>query len=165
MSTIEYLMEFYSEEQTIEYAKEFAESLRQLDLSSSCVVILLTGELGAGKSVFVRGLAKALGINQPVNSPSYLYVKEYDLNSHNGFRRLIHVDLWRVEQSKDFEALDVGSYFLSGNVVAVEWPKNFINEAYLENQRKSGFEYLYIFKIEIEVGENSRILSIDASTL
>jgi len=89
------------------------------------IVIALTGDLGAGKTLFVQGLA--LGLDVPpghyVTSPSYTLINEYP-----GRFRLFHIDLYRINSENDFE--DIGIYeILSGcAVVAVEWAER-LNQA------------------------------------
>lgn len=84
----------------------------------SGIVIALTGDLGAGKTVFVQGLALGLDVplNHYVTSPSYTLINEYP-----GRLRLFHIDLYRIASENDFE--DIGLYeILSGDcVAAVEW--------------------------------------------
>ena len=84
-------------------------------------VVLLCGDLGAGKTVFSRGFARGLGITEPVSSPTYTIVQEYDLPSGG---RLYHMDLYRI--SDEHAALGFGvDEFLSepGAIALVEWPE------------------------------------------
>lgn len=83
-------------------------------------VVALVGELGAGKTIFTKGIAKALGIREYryVNSPSFVLIKEYN----SGRRPLYHFDLYRLK-SKDAALGTVGceEYFYSKGVSVVEW--------------------------------------------
>jgi tRNA threonylcarbamoyladenosine biosynthesis protein TsaE len=85
---------------------------------SAGTVICLTGDLGSGKTSFVQGLARGLGVpnNYYITSPTYVLINEYP-----GRYPLFHVDLYRIENPVDFQ--DIGLYeILHGNgVVAVEW--------------------------------------------
>jgi tRNA threonylcarbamoyladenosine biosynthesis protein TsaE len=85
-------------------------------LSRDCV-LGLTGPLGSGKSAFVRGLARELGIPIPeVTSPTFTIINEYE-----GSRPLIHIDLYRLEGSDEIADLGLEEYFDGPGIVAVEW--------------------------------------------
>jgi len=99
-----------SEDQTVAAARRFAERL------PPGALVLLTGDLGAGKTAFVRGLAAGLGIDpDDVSSPTFTLIQEYA-----GARVLRHVDLYRLQGA---EADDLGLDELNedGAVVAIEW--------------------------------------------
>ena len=83
------------------------------------VVIALYGELGAGKTAFVRGLARGLGIGETVVSPTFTIVNEY-----SGDRELFHFDMYRLGSAE--ELFDIGweDYLERGGVCAVEWSEN-----------------------------------------
>jgi tRNA threonylcarbamoyladenosine biosynthesis protein TsaE len=77
-------------------------------------VIALEGDLGAGKTIFTKGLAQGLGIKRTVNSPTFTIIKEY-----RGRMPLYHMDVYRVEDS--FEDLGFEEYFEGDGVTVVEW--------------------------------------------
>ncbi len=80
-------------------------------------VITLTGELGAGKTCCVRGLAKGLGRStDEVTSPTYTIIQEYD-----GQPPIVHVDLYRLETPLELEEIGLSSYFDTQHVVIIEW--------------------------------------------
>ncbi len=83
-------------------------------------VICLHGDPGAGKSVFVRGMAESLGISEYITSPTFTLVNEYE----SGRVPLYHFDAYRLADSES--AIDSGldEYFYSGGICAVEWPEN-----------------------------------------
>jgi len=97
------------EQETINFGKEFAKRLKGDE------VICLLGDLGSGKTTFVKGLAEGLGIREgyQVRSPTFTIVNEYP--TQRG--RLIHIDLYRVE---DFDV----EQFVGEGIVVVEWAKN-----------------------------------------
>lgn len=82
-------------------------------------VILLTGSLGAGKTVFVRGLARGLSSKGLVNSPSYTI-----MNIYEGALPLIHFDLYRISDEDEFHAIGADEYLGGENVCAIEWHKH-----------------------------------------
>ncbi|HIT56885.1 MAG TPA: tRNA (adenosine(37)-N6)-threonylcarbamoyltransferase complex ATPase subunit type 1 TsaE [Candidatus Galloscillospira stercoripullorum] len=83
-------------------------------------VVAFTGDLGAGKTAFVRGLARGLGINERVTSPTFTIVNEYE----GGRLPLFHFDMYRLSSSD--ELFDIGweDYLARGGVCAVEWSEN-----------------------------------------
>ena len=83
-------------------------------------VIAYTGDLGAGKTAFTRGLAKGLGCTQPVTSPTYTIVNEY----LGGRLPLFHFDLYRLASSDDLWDIGWEDYLERGGVCAVEWSEN-----------------------------------------
>lgn len=97
-----------SAEQTREFAKNYAAKLRGGD------VLLLDGEMGAGKTVFVQGLAAGLGISEQPTSPTYAYMNDYD-------GRLFHYDCYRIETPEQAERLGLADYFDMGGICVVEW--------------------------------------------
>lgn len=79
------------------------------------MVICLNGELGSGKTVFVKGFAGALGIDETITSPTFNLVKEY----LNGELPLYHMDVYRLEDNK--ENIGLTDYFYKGGVTIIEW--------------------------------------------
>ena len=106
-------MEYISEsrEQTIALGEQFAKTLK-------CgSVVLLNGEMGAGKTVFVKGIAKGLGITDEILSPTYAYMNDYD-------GKLYHYDCYRLTSGDDAESLGLTDYFYAGGICVVEWAQN-----------------------------------------
>jgi tRNA threonylcarbamoyladenosine biosynthesis protein TsaE len=81
-------------------------------------VVALHGELGAGKTALVQGLAAALGVAQPVTSPTFALVLEYPLPDG---RRLVHMDLYRLQAPEALEAIGFEEYLESDDIIAIEW--------------------------------------------
>ncbi len=109
------IFESHSEEETMEIAGRLAASLGPGD------IVGLTGDLGAGKTRFVKGVAKALGIDpESVNSPTFTLIQEYA--GRNGLP-LYHFDCYRIKSAE--EALEIGSeeYFYGDGVSVIEWPE------------------------------------------
>lgn len=100
-----------SAEETIEIGKSFAEKLNK------GTVVLLSGEMGAGKTVFVKGMAQGLGIKSLITSPTYAYMNDYD-----GI--LYHYDCYRLTSGEDAESLGLTDYFYAGGICVVEWSEN-----------------------------------------
>jgi tRNA threonylcarbamoyladenosine biosynthesis protein TsaE len=83
------------------------------------LVLYLSGELGAGKTTFARGLLRALGVTVPVRSPSYTLLEQYELADGMA----LHLDLYRLAGEAEFEQLGTRDYFLPGSLWLVEWPE------------------------------------------
>lgn len=77
-------------------------------------VLILSGELGAGKTTFTKGLAKGLGIHQMIKSPTYTIVREYE-----GRLPLYHLDVYRIEG--DADSIDLDEFLFGGGVTVIEW--------------------------------------------
>ena len=100
-----------SREQTLEFATEYAKTLRAGD------VVLLDGDMGAGKTVFAKGVAIGLQIEEEVTSPTYAYMNDYD-------GRLFHYDCYRIESIEQAERLGLADYFDMGGICLIEWSQN-----------------------------------------
>ncbi len=87
---------------------------------TSGAVIAYTGDLGAGKTAFTRGLARGLGIREPVTSPTYTIVNEY----LSGRLPLFHFDMYRLTCADDLFDIGWEDYLSRGGVCAVEWSEN-----------------------------------------
>lgn len=120
-----------------------AEFARDLPKGS---VIAMYGDLGAGKTAFVRGMARGLGLNAHVNSPTFTIVNEYP-----GERELIHFDMYRLSSSD--ELFDIGweDYLARGAICAVEWSEN-VSDAFFGDEIKVTIE---------KTGDASRKITID----
>ena len=83
-------------------------------------VIAYRGDLGAGKTAFTRGLARGLGVNDPVTSPTYTIVNEY----LGGRMPLFHFDMYRLHSAEDLWDIGWEDYLERGGICAVEWSEN-----------------------------------------
>lgn len=104
----------YTTEETEEFAAKLAKTL------SGGEIITLDGDLGAGKTAFVRGLAKGLGITDRVSSPTFTIVNEY----RNGKIPLFHFDVYRISSSDEMYDIGWDDYISQNAVVVVEWSVN-----------------------------------------
>ena len=105
---MEYRVTTKNELETIEIAQNF-ESEKFPNM-----IICLDGELGSGKTVFTKGIANALGIDETITSPTYTIIKEY-----NGELPLYHLDVYRLDGNIDGTGIE--EYFNKGGVVVIEW--------------------------------------------
>ncbi len=102
------------EQETIDFAIKFSWSL------PSHAVVLLDGELGAGKTCFVRGLCEGLGGNpRQVSSPTFVIMQEYEINGDN---RLVHIDAYRLAGEEELESIGWEELMKDQKTtIAIEW--------------------------------------------
>ena len=89
-------------------------------------VIALSGDLGAGKTTFVQGFSKALGIKYKITSPTFLIIRRYQVSSikHRVFKNFFHFDLYRIHKAKELLDLGFGRILKdSHNILLIEWPE------------------------------------------
>ena len=102
-------------------AARFVGSLTPRD--GGATLVTLAGELGAGKTAFTQTVAKALGVEEPVTSPTFVLEKVYGLTK-SVFKRLIHIDAYRLEKGSDLAPLGFDELMQdTGNLILLEWPE------------------------------------------
>lgn len=148
-----------SPESTMDFAIELAKKLKGGE------ILALGGELGSGKTTFVKGLAEGLGISDTINSPTFVLLKEYKIphplrhlrsvrtDVSKIFVHFIHVDAYRVENIDDIKSVGIEDYLNRDDVIlAIEWadkikeilPKNIVDikfEAINEKIRQISIKY------------------------
>lgn len=153
-------MEFVSKniEETVKIAFDFSEQLNRRVSSATTAIVGLYGELGSGKTTFMKYLAESFGIKETIQSPTFVIEKIYELENKN-FKHLIHIDAYRIE--KEEEMLNLGWQEIIAdpkNLICIEWPERIVGiipphikiffEHIDENSRK--------IKIENEKGEGTK---------
>lgn len=89
----------------------------------TATIVALSGDLGAGKTTFVKALAEALGVSGTVQSPTYVLMKSYPI-SYGSFKMLVHIDAYRLEKPEEFAALQPETFLHNKAVlVCIEWPE------------------------------------------
>ena len=135
---MEYKITTNSELETIELAQNFeSEKFENM-------VICLDGELGSGKTVFTKGIANALGIEETITSPTFTIIKEY----LDGEMPLYHMDVYRLDGNTD--GVGIEEYYNKGGIVVIEWAKT-VKDILPEERLEIKFKVL---------DENKRLLSI-----
>jgi len=82
----------------------------------------LIGDLGAGKTVFTKGLAQGLGVKKVISSPTFVLMKVYRVNRSGKIKKLVHIDAYRLKNDADAAAIGISEYFSRTDTVAViEW--------------------------------------------
>ena len=106
---MEYRVTMHNEMETIELAQNF-ESEKFPNM-----IICLNGELGGGKTMFTKGIANALGIEETITSPTFTIIKEYE----SGEMPLYHMDVYRLDGETD--GVGIEDYYKKGGIVVIEW--------------------------------------------
>ena len=105
-----------SEKETFEFAKSYAKELKGGD------IVGLIGDLGAGKTIFSKGIAAGLGIKENITSPTFVYMKVYDVKNHPIIKKFCHIDAYRIENEKILVNIGALEYFNNPEVLTiVEW--------------------------------------------
>jgi tRNA threonylcarbamoyladenosine biosynthesis protein TsaE len=144
------------QESTEQFGEVLGDLLRSTGAHPGAIALLLSGELGAGKTTFVRGLARGLGAEAgAVASPTFTLRMD-----HAGDRALIHVDAWRMRDG-DAESIGLDEALASGAVVAIEWPER-IAEALPQRNLRLRLEHADPLE---EGAEPGRVATITAAGL
>lgn len=110
-----------SYKQTQKLGENFAKEILKLPLQKAALVLGLKGNLGGGKTTFLQGFAKGLGIKEKILSPTYVILKRFKLKKI--FKNFYHIDCYRLKDSKDILELDFKKIISNPkNIVAIEWP-------------------------------------------
>ena len=131
-----------SPEETFSFARDLGSEIQPKS------IIALRGDLGSGKTIFTKGFAEGLGINEDITSPTFSLMETYE-----GDTVLYHFDLYRIENLNEFENLRFEDYWEGDGVSVIEWPEKAGNllpgkridisiEYIDENRRKITVEYI-----------------------
>lgn len=121
------IMKFSSENETLEWAKEFAKSLKPGDM------VAMYGNLGAGKTVISRGICAGLGFEGTVCSPTYTILHEYPNEPP-----IFHFDLYRLEDGADINEVGMDPDYLANGICLIEWPERLVDTTGITHVIKIG---------------------------
>lgn len=138
-----------SEEDTKNFAKSFASHLKKQD------IIVLTGDLGSGKTKFTEGILSYFGLENEISSPTFTIVNEYQKDGIN----IYHFDVYRLEDSSEFYEMGGEEYFENG-ICLIEWgeliedalPKDYIHITFSKDDKNEN-----VRNIRIECFGNTQI--------
>lgn len=132
----------HSENDTIEFAKDFAEKLNKHS------IIVLSGDLGSGKTKFTEGILKYFGLDDEISSPTFTIVNEYDAKDV----KLFHFDLYRLEDIDEFYAIG-GEEYLQNGICIFEWGEmieSILPKGYIKITFSRDIENVDLRKLKIE---------------
>ncbi len=128
-----------SPESTEEFGFIFSKDINNGD------VIAINGELGAGKTTFIKGVLKGLHYNKNVTSPTYTLVNEYDAKF-----KIIHIDCYREQKLNRWLDIGIMDYLMGNNVVIIEWSE-YIEKILPKNMIQINIDYISKFERKIKI--------------
>lgn len=143
---------------TAQFARQAISSFRPT--STVATILALSGDLGAGKTAFVKALASALGIKETITSPTFVIEQIYTLPkstlttiASTSFDRLIHIDAYRLEKASELERLGWAEIAADPkNLICLEWPENVAGLSHFSNAHVLKFRF---------IDENTREISFE----
>lgn len=143
-----------SPDETQQFGKELVQRFRN-DFGHKALIFALEGEMGAGKTQFVKGMALGLGVSEPVRSPSYTLVHEHPFFAEGRNLKLVHIDAWRLEQADEIDRLGLDEYVDEKSVIALEWANSEVEAIQKLGQ---GGKIIWV-KLSYAAGENERLIA------
>jgi len=109
-----------SENETIELAGRLMLA-NQSELKKNGLIFALNGQLGMGKTIFAKGVAKFLGITETISSPTYSYINEYPYTRLLSSGTFYHIDAWKIDSQEEVNFLRIAELTKANNVIVIEW--------------------------------------------
>jgi tRNA threonylcarbamoyladenosine biosynthesis protein TsaE len=128
------------------YVNNFLSTLAQKEHAT---IVALSGDLGVGKTAFVKKAAEYFGIAEDITSPTFVIQKEYQIFNHVFFKKMIHIDAYRLESAHELEYLKWSETIAdSETIVFIEWPEQ-VRGIYMPDA----------YQIHLEIQDKKRILT------
>ena len=125
----------------------YLRQVKEIKNRKSAVVLGLEGDLGGGKTTFLQGFAKGLGVKEKILSPTFVIIKKFQI-PNSRFSNFYHIDCYRINKAQDIGELGFGDIVLDPkNIVAIEWP---------EKIKKKLFKPTIVIKFDFIHPERSR---------
>jgi len=120
------------------FANDFLDGIKS---TIGAQIVALYGDLGAGKTAFVKELAKELGVEKHITSPTFVILKKYNIQ-YSTFDKLVHIDAYRLGSGEDLKTLNWDELVKdSQNLIIVEWPEQ-VEDILPDDMIKIRFEYV-----------------------
>lgn len=144
-------------EDTKNIAKKFVEDATHiLGMRESAIVVAMYGNLGSGKTTFVKAVAYEFGIKNTITSPTFVIEKIYKLENQN-FDNLIHIDAYRLKSGEELKALGWNDIFKNyKNIIFIEWSEN-VKDIIPNNAKKIKFNFIDENTREINISEKRKV--------
>jgi len=113
-----------NEKETKKLGEKIGKLLLKEKLGKTAKIVLLSGELGSGKTTFLKGFAKSLGITDNIVSPTFIIMRTFTLFQKTKFQRFYHIDCYRINRYEELLNLGLKEIIKNNkNIVAIEWPE------------------------------------------
>lgn len=122
--------------------EQFCEKLKSLPKKNTATIVFLKGDLGSGKTTFVKNLCLFLNIKVDIHSPTFVIMKVYDF-LYLDYKKMIHIDAYRLKSFNDLATLKIDEYIRDrDNVVFIEWP-DIVESEVLKPDIQIEFEHVF----------------------
>lgn len=148
----------HSQQETQEIAQRLALKHWSL-IQKQGIIFALDGSLGVGKTIFAKGVAQFLAIDETINSPTYTYIEEYNYTRHQTTGMFYHLDMWKVEGEEMFKRLEIDKLLQANNILVIEWYDQ------IKSYTNTIFKDKPIITIYIEQENEDRKLSISEENI
>lgn len=133
--------------ETQDLGKKIAKEILLSQTKKEAIVLWLKGNLGSGKTTFLQGFAKGLGIKEKILSPTFVVMKRFELKNKQ-YKNFYHIDLYRLKNKNEIKGLKIDEIIKdSKNIVAIEWPEKIKKILWIKKFMKIYFKF---------INENSR---------
>ncbi len=131
-------------------ARDFVNKLKDIK-ASKAVAVGLFGDLGSGKTTFTQAVGEILGVREVMTSPTFVIEKRYDLDGNFGFKKLIHIDAYRLDSDGEILNLNFQEDLNNqDNLILIEWPER-VEGALPADLVRVNFKFISEFEREIEI--------------
>lgn len=148
------IYESKSEQETKKIAQNILKSYIS-NRKSKPLIFILQGNLGVGKTVFVKGIGEELGVKDII-SPTFVIYYEYNFSIYQYIKKLVHVDLYKLESAEEFKQLGLEKYLKPGNIFCIEWGEK--SEPIIDLLKDKG-EIIYVDMKYVD--ENKREIEVN----
>ena len=133
----------------LDFIKKFSENNK--DKIGKATVAGLFGDLGSGKTTFTQAIGKILGVKEVMTSPTFVIEKRYDLDGQYGFKKLIHIDAYRLDSGAEILKLNFQEDLNNpDNLILIEWPER-VEGALPADILRINFKFISEFEREIDM--------------
>ena len=103
--------------------KDISKEIVEMIIDNDYTVIHFSGDLGSGKTTLIKSICEQMGVQDNVNSPTFIIMNEYNPSSDSKYKKILHIDAYRFENENEAVVLDREYLLEDGNLLFIEWPE------------------------------------------